>query len=590
MVDVLIDFMLLSCYRYLGIKPALQACAPEAAAAASQAAEQQQRDASEGGDGNDDPVGAMDAATTADTEEDTAADGSTAKGRTEGKGGKAAEDDDAAKVLEAERIEEMLAAVIRTLHEAELCAPPGMAAMALGLGCLAPPEPSADKPAKLAILLHVAPPALHAMLVLLVPRLVDPAEHQAIATSLLIRLQHESALEAATDAAEASHDATAAPAEHSEDATARVKRIVAAGAAAACPSCPARPAACPMALAPPLGGPLLVALSLLALDESQTATVLHEALQLLPELAVDLPPVAQFVLKVASEEVIRTQVVPCLREALSAGRTTLLAVTDVVRSAVQLRPAVATALLRTLGDTADAAAAARAASDDEEGGRVAGTASAAAATTTARAATARAAAEAKPEQPTGLRGEPAPKRMKSEASRELGAESDASMKGVTGASVVGETEEAIKGDADDAQAAAWGAVARAAESELKELDAELLLELVVLPSTRADAVQVHHSMGGGMNCIAFPCRAGLRPTFFSCLVDRKQRRKLEKKTSWRSSCPHVCYLVRSEGKETGYVCVAQRWWSVGWRTVRGLGRCWTRPSTCAISTTATPTP
>ena len=47
---------------------------------------------------------------------------------------------------------------------------------------------------QLAILLHVAPPALHAMLVLLVPRLVDPAEHRAVATFLLGRLQHESQL------------------------------------------------------------------------------------------------------------------------------------------------------------------------------------------------------------------------------------------------------------------------------------------------------------------------------------------------------------------------------------------------------------
>jgi hypothetical protein len=43
-----------------------------------------------------------------------------------------------------------------------------------------------------------------------------------------------------------------------------------------------------------------VALSLLDLDHTQTDTVLSHALQLLPVLAVDLPPVVQFVFKVSS--------------------------------------------------------------------------------------------------------------------------------------------------------------------------------------------------------------------------------------------------------------------------------------------------
>ncbi|KAK3259951.1 hypothetical protein CYMTET_31074 [Cymbomonas tetramitiformis] len=154
--------------------------------------------------------------------------------------------------------------------------------------------------AKIAVLLQSTPLALQKELINLASKLVHSSEHVGVANSLLACLKEPVPAEKARDVEE-------------------------------------------------LRAPVLAALSRLRLDAAQTAQALQKALLAIPDLDdASLPAVVGFVLKAASEKVLRSSAVPAVRSRLRRIQSATHELLDAMREAVSSRMEVAGIMLAAM--------------------------------------------------------------------------------------------------------------------------------------------------------------------------------------------------------------------------------------------------
>lgn len=155
--------------------------------------------------------------------------------------------------------------------------------------------------------LQVAPPNLHPDLVLLVPKVVDGSEHHAIAATLLARLKRHgtSAGHRSSDISPITNDtrnsSTSNSTRNKKAGSAKSRKTEdRAGSGGDAPGCSLsdRAGVARETDSPVMQGSLLAALCQLRLDPAQTAQVLQLALDMLPTLSTNLPPVVRFILEV----------------------------------------------------------------------------------------------------------------------------------------------------------------------------------------------------------------------------------------------------------------------------------------------------